>query len=474
MKWFGIVTLVFLLSAFTNKVQSQQEKWSLQKCIEHALENNLQIKQQDLSVQISGNNKQMSLLRIAPTVNLGGDHSYNFGQTIDRYTNTFASDRVQSDNFYGSTRMTIFSGLQQYNNYKKSQLDFEASKLDAEQQRRDVVLTIVNSYLQILFAMELKSTAEAQVAITEQQVQRTKKLVEVGSLAKGNLFDMEAQLANEELAMVNAKNSLDLAYLNLAQQLVIVDVENFRILKPDLKLPSNAVLNESAASLVEHALMNQSNIKSAELKTLSAEKSVAISKGALLPSLSVSGSFGSGYSGAAKSPIGNPIVNMQLAGATESGEGVYLPTYDYTTSVIPFANQIDNNLNKSVGFSLTIPIFNGGQTHYGIKNAKSNLEITRLTEEQTVNAVTQNIQQAYYDSKAAYQKYLASNKSVLALKESFKYTNERFSVGMVNALDYNDAKNKLAKAESDLLQAKFEYIFTLKILDYYKGIDLGL
>ena len=468
---FGII-LTF--TSIYSSLSAQQEQWSLSKCIDHALEHNLQIQQQQLSTEINNNYKNQAMMNFAPNINGGATHTYNIGQKIDPYTNTFASDKVRSNNFYASSSITLYNGLRQVNNYQKSQLDYEASKLDLEQTKQDIILAITNAYLQVLFAMELENNAQNQVNITQQQVDRTKKLVEIGSLAKGSLLEMEAQLANEELALVNARNSHQMAKLNLAQLLVIDNVDEFSIVKPNLDIPSNYLLDDSVNAVINYALHNQNSVKSAELKVESAEKSLAISKGALAPTLTFSGSYGTGYSGAARQPIGDIDTLFVPFGITESLETVYVPNYSAEYAIIPFADQINNNLNKSFGFNLTIPIYNNGSAYYGIKNASANVEIAKLNQQQTINTVTQNIQQAYYDAHAAYQKYLASEKSFKALQESFKYTNEKFNVGMVNALDFNDAKNKLAKAESDLLQAKFEYIFSLKILDFYKGIELKL
>lgn len=468
------LSLITIITLFAFTSRAQDEKWSLVKCIEHAIENNLQIQQQELTTEINHNFKKQAAMQFAPNINGGANHTYNIGQTIDPFTNTFASDKVQSNNFYISSSITLFSGFQQYNNYQKSKLDHEAAKLDLEQTKQDITLAIVNAYLQVLFAIELQENSLQQVKITEQQVARTKKLVEVGSLAKGSLLEMEAQLANEELALVNAQNNLQLSKVNLAQLLDLKDINSFDIIKPNLGVSGSYILNDSVQSIIDYALNNQYSVKSAELKLKSAEKSLAISRAGLSPRLSMNGSYGTGYSGAAITPIGEPTYSSQLIGFTEGGENVYVPNVDYNYEVIPFNDQIDNNLNKSFGFNLSIPIYNNGQNYYGIKNSANNVQIAKLTQQQTINTVTQNIQQAFYDAQAAHSKYLASNKSLSALEESFKYTNERFNVGMVNALDFNDAKNKLAKAESDLLQAKYEYIFTLKILDFYKGTELKL
>lgn len=452
----------------------QTEAWDLNKCVEYALDNNIQIQQSEINQDLSKQNLIQDRAALLPDLNGVASHNYNIGQRIDPFTNTFASNRVQSNNFYISSNFLVFNGLQQFNSIKKSELDYEASEKDAEQQRNDIILAIVNAYLQVLFTEEIYNTTLSQLEVTEQQVKRTANLVEVGSLARGSLLDIESQLASEELALVNAENNRDLAYLNLAQ-LLLLDPATFKIVKPQLEVPAEPLLNQNPMDIAESAIQNQANIQAADLRIQSAEKSLAIARGARSPRLSFSYSYGTGYSGAARTPIGTPIPTFDTVGFTATSyESVVIPgfTSDYKTT--PFVDQLDQNLNRSYGFNLSVPIFNKWQVQTNVNRAKLNVEMAQLNKELLENSVSQNIQQSYYDAKAAFKKYNATMKAVGALKESFKYTQERFNVGMVNTIDFNDGKNKLLKAESDLLQAKYEYIFKLKILDYYKGTPLSL
>lgn len=457
---------------------AQDKPWSLQQCIEYALKNNIQIKQNMLNEKLSESTSLQSKAQILPSLNGNISHSYSYGRKIDPFTNEFLSgDWTLSQNFSLSTNITIFGGFQNLNTIKQSQYDLMASRFSVDKMRNDVSLNIASAYLQVLFAEELYSNALGQSQITKLQADRTKKLVEVGNLPKGNLFDMEAQLASEELSVVNAENNLSLSKLNLAQMLNLDTVQNFSIIRPEISMPAEAVLNTTATQVYEVALSRQPEIKSAEFKLKSSEKGISIAKGGIYPRLTMSASLGTGFSEASKqlSSPGSYQGYVPNGDTTSSGDLVFSPSFSNPTyEASPFNTQVDNNLNKSFGFYLTVPLFNNLQTHTAISRAKISRENAELTLQLEKNNLRQKIQQAHNDAVAALKKFQASNKAVSAMEESFKYTEQKYNLGAVTATDYNDAKNKLAKAKSDMLQAKYDYVFKLKVLDFYQGKPISL
>jgi outer membrane protein len=316
--------------------------------------------------------------------------------------------------------------------------------------------------------------AKKQLEITKQQVSRTDKLYQAGTVAKGTFLTMQSQEATDELQKVNAQNQLDIAYLTLSQLLDLQNTQGFDIVKPALILPDASSLMQQVDEIYAIALGTQPDIKSAELKVQSAKKGLSISKGMYSPSLTINASYGTGYSGASKTITGATISGYQTIGATMLGEEVYSPIYYYTYEKIKFWDQLDNNQNKSIGLYLNIPIFNKWQTQTMIGTSKVQLKSAQLNLQSTQNQLYKTIQQAYADARASLNKYNASIKSVDALTESFGYTEQKFNVGMLNSIDYNDAKNNLLKAKSELLQAKYDYIFRLKVLDFYQGKPITL
>ena len=476
-KFFLVFTygVIFCGNLFSqeNTQPDLSKPWTLQQCVEYALVNNLQIKQSELNVQMSQVNLLQSKGNTLPSVNGNVSHSYNFGRTIDPFTNSFASDKVLSDNFSVSGSITLFSGFQNLNTILENNYNYLAAKYDLEKMRNDISINIATIYLQILFNDELLAIAQGQVDITKQQVSRIQKLVDAGALPKSNLYDIQAQLASEELNVVNAGNQLDLSYLNLQQML---DLKSpLKIVKPDISIPSNDVLSLSASQIFLTALSAMPEIKSAEYKYLSAEKGFKVARGSYYPRLMLSGSYGTGYSGASKTLSSYSISGYDTVGITATSlEPVLAPAFNYTYANTPFNDQINDNLNKSIGLNLSIPIFNRFSAYSNVKRAKISQMNAQLSLDLAKNQLEKSIQQAYADAVAALKKYNATLKAVEAMEESFKYTEQKFNVNAITSFDYNEAKNKLIKSKSDLLQAKFDYVFKLKILDFYQGKQLTL
>ncbi|PLW92398.1 MAG: hypothetical protein C0592_10990 [Marinilabiliales bacterium] len=471
---YTITFLVIFLSLF--KVYSQKE-WTLEECINYARENNLTIRLQQLNVDMAKLSLTQSKAALLPGVNASATHSYNYGQTVDRFTNQFVNDRVQSNNFYVSGNVTVFNGFILLNSWKQKMIDLQASQFDAEQIEDDISLNIASAYLQILYNMEMVDNAMRQLEVTKLQVERTTMLYEAGSVSKGDLLSMEAQLASEEATLISAQNQLDLSYLTLAQMLYLEDVNSFHIAVPEIALSdSNLMTLESPDNIYNYALNNQPEIKASELRVESAQKSLQIARGARYPSLTLSGSWGTGYSSGSQSISGFNIDGIDTIGYTSESptELVYTPAYSYEYEVTPFADQIRDNVNKTVGLNLTIPLFNGLSTHTNIQLAKISLETAQINFEQSKLNLRQTIQQAHADAMAAFKNYLAAAKQVSALREAFIYMEERYNVGMATPVEYSDSKNRLIEAESQLLQSKYEYVFRTRILDFYLGKEIKI
>ena len=453
----------------------QPKTWTLEECIDYALKNNISIQQSQLNNDISKINLIQSQAALLPAVNANASHNYNIGRTIDRFTNQFADAQVLSQNMGVSADITLFGGLQNINTIKQNKYSYMAGRYDVDKIKNDISLNVATAYLQILYSIEQLDNARNQTALTESQVERTKKLVGAGSLAKGNLLDIQSQLALEELNQTNAENQMDLAYLTLIQLLNLESTAGFTIIKPDLTIGTETLLTANVTQIYNAAITNLPEIKSAEFKLKSADKALDVAWGGLSPRLSFSASYGTGYSGLSKSVIGQPtFLGFYPNGSlTSGGDTVLSPSFSNSTfEKTSFSDQYKNNVNKTFGFYLTVPIFNRLQTKTAIDRAKIQKLNADLTVESTKQQIQKNIQQAYADANGGLKKYNATLKAVTAMKESFKYAEQKFNVGMMNTNDYNNAKNKLIKAQSDLLQAKFDYVFKTKVLDFYQGKPL--
>lgn len=465
---------VLLFLSFLGLSLSAQKEWTLEDCIDHAFKNNIQIKQYMLGVEQAEIGLKQSKINMLPNLNGYISHGWNWGQAVDRFTNQFATERVRSNNFYGQSSFTVFDGFQKVNTVRQNQLDVMAGKLDADDFMDNIALSIATAYLQILFAEELLEIANNQLDITNQQVLRMEKLVTAGTLAKGDLLMIEAQAAAEELQVIEAQNNLNLSYLTLAHMLDLTSAEELSIVKPEIELYESQSMLMTPEQIYSNAVNKRPGIKSTELKVESAAKGLAIARGGQSPTLSMVASWGTGFSGAQKIGI-NPFFEEVPIGYDSEMNPVYSKIQRYENFEIkPFNDQFTDNNNRTLDFRLNIPIFNGWYTrsnisraHIAIRNAQYEYESARLQ-------LNKTIQQAYADASAAMKKYAASDKKVEATEESFKYSEQRFNVGMLTALDFNNSKNELQRAQSELLQAKYDYVFKTKVLDFYMGIPISL
>jgi outer membrane protein len=303
-------------------------------------------------------------------------------------------------------------------------------------------------YLQVLLNKELVAVDDNQLNITLQQIEKTRKLVDAGSVAKGNLLQIQAQAAQEELSLINMKNQLETSYLNLTQLLELKTPAGFEVEVPVINVDPNSIITGNIDDIYEIAVKNRPEIKSSELNLTASQYGLKIAKGGRSPQISLSYSLNSGYT---------YIYNLPEPATND-----------------PFRTQLKNNKNSGIGLSMNIPILNGWQVNKNISNSKLSVESSQFTLEGTKKQLYKNIQQAYTDAVAALKKLNVSIKAVASTEESFRYTEQKFNVGMVTPVDYNAAKTQLLNSQSDMTQAKFEFLFKTKVLDFYKGLPLTL
>jgi len=453
----AILTLAGTLMIAYNSL-GQEKKWTLEECVLYAIEHNIQVKQQELAANVQQNALMQSKYNLAPTLNGGAGHSYSFGRALDESTYQFTdNETVLSDYFSINSSVTLFNGFTNRKSIEQNKYNLQASIQDVEKIKNDISLSIALAYLQILLNKELLDVTKNQYDITMEQIDRTSKLVAAGSLARGSLLEIQAQAASEELQVVNAGNQLDLSILNLTQLLELDTVGNFDIIVPELQIPEETGLIEPVMTVYSEAIKIQPQIKGAELQLESSVLSLDIAKGARSPRLSLNSSYNTRYSDIRKKLVGiDPVT--------------FVPTYEE----YPFMDQLKDNVNYGLSLSLSVPIFNGWQVNQAISNARLGIEQSQYNLEYQKNILYKDIQQAYADAMASLKKFHSSQGALVSMKESFRYTEQKFNVGLVNTIDYKTSKNQLTRTQSDLLQAKYEYIFKVKVLDFYRGKELSL
>lgn len=441
----SLVTFITCLILLQVNSFAQKQVWSLEECIRYAIDHNIQIKQQTIQTKVQKNSLDQSKLSLLPTINGQASHDYSFGRALDQNTYTFYNQTVLQDYFYLGGRTDLFNGLQNLNTIQKNKYELLAGEQDLQRIRDNVALSVALAYLQILLNKELASANENQLNITLQQIEKTKKLVDAGSVARGNLLQIEAQAAQEELSLITMKNQLETSYLNLTQLLELESPAGFEIVVPEITVEQNSVVTGNIDEIYDLAAQSRPEIKSSELKLTASEYALKIAKGARSPSISLSHTFGTRYS------FIKDIPGFQS-----------------------FEEQLKNNKNYGLGVSMSIPLLNGWQVNKNISNSKLSVESSQYTLEGSKKELYKNIQQAYTDAVAALKKYNASSKAVSSTEESFRYTEQKFNVGMITPFDYNASKTQLLNAQSDMSQAKYEFIFKTKVLDFYKGLPLNL
>ncbi len=467
-----IIVTTLLVTVFSNSYQ--QERWSLEECINYALENNIQIKQQVLDTRYKNASLIQSRLDLLPSINASANQSYTLGRALDQTTYTFSEDQAITSSYFSiNSSVTLFNGLQGYNKMKQNRFSLLASLKDLEKLENDISLNIAAAYLQILFSIELLDAATGQLAITVQQVERTGKLVNAGSLPHGSLLEIQAQAAAEELQVVNTRNQLELAYLTLYQLLELDSISGFEIDIPEIFIIPDNDPDISINTIYTAAQSTLPQIQSAEYKLKSAESSLDVARGYRSPSISFSGTYSTGYSDSRQKITGQEPVTIPI-GETTGGELVYTTSQTPVFGTYPFRDQFTDNASTGITLGVNIPLFNGWQVNNQISNAHLNILSSQYQLENSKNMLYKNIQQAYADAKASLKRYKASEKALIAMEESFKYTEQRFEVGLVNTVDYNSAKNQLRNTKSELIQSKFDYIFKTKILDFYQGKPISM
>lgn len=478
-----LTTFLVILGFFTAFSQADSVYvLSLQECVDIAIQNNLAVKKSILQKEGSRINWIQSRANQLPSVNLGGNYGYNWGRSINPRTNEYVTQQINFTSFSGSARVTLFNWFRLINTVKQNRLTLEASEFDVDKAKNDISLDIVTFYLNVIFNRELLQNAEYQLESSKNQLERTKKLVDGGALPKTSELELVSQVATNEVNLVTAQNNLNLALLNLKQAMLIPVFQEIDIVVPDLDVEGNPDMRASSEEIFESALEAMPEIKSAELQVESATYGVKVAEAGYSPNLSLGANISSNYSDAYKEfiPEGDPIIDVDENGnpittytsfVTENGIAVrqYSITQDGSFQTVDFGKQIDQNFGRSLTFNLSIPIFNNLQAKSDVQRAKISLRQAEIAVTEQKNLLRQMIESAYNDAQAASKSYAASLRQVEALEETYRSIENQYNLGAANFTDYQVASNNLYRAKSDLVRAKFDYIFKKKILDFYQG-----
>lgn len=469
--------LLLLVSGLV-RGQAAGNRLSLQRAIEQAWANNIQIKQNGLQVESSKNQLAQSRYNLLPTLNGSLSQGLNLGRSIDPFTNTYRVGTINFTSYGLSASAPVFNGFALKNTITQNRLLLAAAEQDLQANRDQIALNVVLAYLQVLNSEDLLQTARNQALLTTQQAERTRRLVEAGSLPLASQLELEAQLATDEQSIVVNETNLDIARLNLLQLMNVSESSGPLVLdRVSLDIPAtdyDATVEQVYAS----AMGFQPALKAAELRVQGAEKGIEIARGALLPSLGFSFNFGTNFSSAAlQASQGDMKTVTNQVVANIGGQDVPVtftsqqPTVSYNG--IPYFGQLGNNLSGSLGLGLRIPIFNGYQARLRVSNAELNRQNQQYVAQNVKLQLRQTIEQAYANRRAAARRYQTATRQVAAREAAFKAAESRYNAGASNAVDFNLAKTNLDQARINQIQAQYDFLLRSKVLDYYMNRPLS-
>lgn len=444
------ITLLMVLGTVL-MTNAQMKKWTLEECVTFAVENNLTIEQFELDLENAKIDKSDAIGNMLPNLNGTTTISSNTGFSINPTNNLPTNSTAFNVNGNVSSNVTLFDGLRNLRQLNRAKMNAIANQYRLDDLKDDIRLSVANAYLGVISNKEQLRTFRAQYAVTEQDLKRTKELVESGVVPRGDLLEIEATAADQEQQIVNGESLVLISRINLAQLLQITDYENFDVADAEYQIPPSDILNNSAKVIFDKALSFRNDIKFSESNVKLAEEDLKIAKGAYSPTLSAFFQYGTRYSDVTQIPDGNGV---------------------------PFTPNFTDQLwifdGISYGAQLNVPIFNGWSTRNNVKRSQISLQKAKLQFEQDKLDLETNIQQAYVDVTTFYKAYEAAEKTLEARRLAYDYAKERFNVGLMNAFDFSQAQSRVDNAEASVIRTKYDYIFRLKILEFYFGIPISL
>ncbi len=443
---FRISILLFLLTIGT--LTAQMRRWTLEECVTYAVENNLTVEQFELDLENARVDKSDALGNFLPSLNGQMSTAGNTGLVLDPTTNVFVTSTIFSANGNITSGLTLFDGLRNVHRLNRAKLNEVANQYRLDNLVDDIRLNVANSYLNILSNKESLKVAEAQYAVTVEDLKRTRELVDNGVVPRGDLLEVEATAATQEQTIINAQNQVLLSRIALAQLLQITDYENFDIAEEEYNVPPSDILKYSPKVIFDKALTFRNDIKFSEAGVDLAEKDLQIAKGAVYPTLNAFFNYNTRYSDQTRDP--------------------------FTGEKIAFRDQLWINDGISYGAQLNIPIFNGFSTRNNIRRSQIGVEQARLQLEQTKLDLETTINQAYVDVQNSAKAYEASQKTLDARRTAYEYTKDRFEVGLMNAFDFSQAQSRVDNAEAEVVRTKYNYIFRIKVLEFFYGLPIVL
>lgn len=462
-----------LLSLTTLVLTAQTKAYTLEECVLMALDKNISIKQSELDIENAEIDKADAIGSFLPRVNAQSQHIWNNGLSQNITNGLIENLTTQFSSFGGNIGVTLFNGKQNINQLSRANLNLIARQYQLDDMKDDISLFVANAYLQVMFNRELAQVQRFQLEITKEDLERTKVRIQAGVLTQADIFDIEANLASQEQALVQAENNYRLSLISLAQLLLITDYENFQIADEDFEIPFSDILSQKPKEIYEKALTIRNDIKLGVANIEVAKKDIEIAKGVLMPSLTAFYNYNTRISYSDRFVETGNLIETPIGFVKGTGESVVTQFSERAIAEpLSFGTQFGQNDGHSYGVSLNIPIFNGSSVRNNIKRRKLNLKRIENQFEQTKLDLENTVNQAYLNTQGAVKFFEAAEKTLKARQEAFQIAQNRFEAGVMNSFDFIQAKQRYQISASDIVRAKFDYIFKLKVLEFYFGLKL--
>ncbi|HEY4616975.1 MAG TPA: TolC family protein [Flavobacterium sp.] len=448
--YYSLILLLLCSISF----QAQTKKWTLKECVNYAIQNNISIKQTALDTETATIDRKGAIGNFLPSLNANASHSWNIGLNQDITTGLLQNKTTQFTSAGASVGVDIYRGLQNQNTLRKANLAIVASKYQLLKMQEDIALNVANAFLQVLFSKENLKVQKDQLAINEKQLLRSQELVQAGSIPRGDLLDAKATVAADNQKLIAADNALLISKLSLSQLLQLKDFENFDIEDGTEVKDENNILAQTPSSIYDKAKESRTELKIAQTNLEIAAKNVAIAKGGFQPTLQGFYNFNTriSYADIALRDSNGAVIGVQ--------------------SAPPFWDQFSDNKGQSFGAQLSIPIFNGFSARNNVERSKVNLEKSKIALEQQDLNLERNVYTAFTDAKGALNAHESSLIALESRQAAYDYAKEKYDVGLMNSFDLNQSQTLLSNAQSEVLRSKYDYIFKIKILEFYFGIPI--
>jgi outer membrane protein TolC len=467
---------LILLLLYSVAANAQSKKWTLRECVNYAIENNISVKQTELDIESAAIDKRAAIGNFLPSLNANASHSWNIGLNQDITTGLLQNKTTQFTSAGANIGIDIYKGLQNQNTLRRANLSIVAAKYQLLKMQEDIALNVANAFLQVLFNKENLKVQTDQRSINEKQLVRSQELVNAGTIPKGDLLDVRATVASDNQRVIIAENTLMISKLSLAQLLQLDTFQDFDVADNTEVKEENTILLQTPVAIYDKAKEQRTELKLAQINFEIAEKNVAIAKGAFQPTLRGFYNLSTrvGYADRIVGTELDPMNPTSVFGFVEgTNQNVLRPnSLPVLGKAAPFLNQFSDNKGQSFGAQLSIPVFNGFSVRNNVERSKVSLERSKIALEQQDLDLQRNVYVAFTDAKGALNAHESAIVALEARQEAYSYAKERFDVGLMNSFDLNQSQTLLSNAQSDVLRTKYDYIFKIKILEFYFGIPI--